>query len=221
MGIFHCPGGMIVARIRQAEGIGAAPELFQLPNHSLVCPLTDGNPALRHLLKKCAEGFLYFINILIAVQMVRIDVHHHRHGGLNLKEGAAELAGLCKKDSALSDAGGAAYGIQLAPDMDAGIHAAVHKKLGEHGCGGGLAVGTADAYGPGITRHKLAQEICPLHAWNAKSFRFHALRVFRRNGGCVHHQIRPVDMSGLVPHIHRGAGIPYVLHEIAVGAVRS
>ena len=204
-----------------AEGFRAAVQLRQLAENPRVGTLADGQAPLRQQVQELAEGFLNFVDIPVAVQMIRINVQHHRHGGAHLQEAAAELAGLRQEGLPLADAGGAADGVQLAADVDGGIRAPLHQDLAEHGGGGGFAVSSAHTHRLPVALHQLAQERCPLHGRDAQPLRLYPLGVVGGDGGGVHHQIRPMDVLRPMAHEHLRALVAHVTQQIPFRPVRA
>ena len=80
-------------------------------------------------------------------------------------------------------------------------------------------MGAADADGLLVALHQLAQEVRALHGRDAQAGALHALGVVLGDGGGVDHQIRAVDVLGLLAHHALNALLPQRSQQVAVGAV--
>ena len=216
-------GRPVIAAFAEAEGVMTAAELFQLFHHPGIVAVADGQTVrLRQQGQKLAEGLLNIVNILIKIQMIFLDIRHHRHRGPQVQEAGVELAGLSQKSMAFADAGAAADEVQIAPDMNGGILAALHQHLTEHGRGGGLAVGSAHADSGFIAFHQLAQQRGPFDGGNAKPLRFHPLRVVGQDGHGIDHQIGPVNVFRPVANGHGNVQfLPQVPGSVGFQIVRA
>ena len=88
-------GGTVVAALAKAEGVVTAMQLFQFLHYPGVVAVADGQTVLlRQQGQKLAEGLLNIINILIKIQMIFLDIRHHRHRGPQVQKAGVELAGL-------------------------------------------------------------------------------------------------------------------------------
>ena len=197
----------VVALVFQTKGEGLAGELAQLFHDALVIAVADGRAVLRQQAEEAAEGFLNVVDIAVEIQMIRVDVEHHGHRGTHVQEAGVELACFGQEGAALADARTAADEIQIAADVDGGVHLTLHENLGKHGGGGGFAVRAAHADGRFEAFHQLAQQRCTLDIGQAKPLNFHALGVVRQDGHGIHHQIRAVDVLRLVADGDRDAQI--------------
>ena len=103
--IFRQRGGMHVAIRRQPEGNRPAVEARQLANHTLIRPLADGDAVFRQQVQKLPERLFNLVDILVAVQVVRVDIQHNRHCRMHMQERAVEFTRFSGKNIAVTDAG--------------------------------------------------------------------------------------------------------------------
>jgi len=187
-------GGPVVALVAQTEAErGAAERLKQLHDAAVVA-VADGDAMRRQQREELAEGFLNMIDIAVKIQMIRVDVQHHRDRGTHVQEAGIELAGLGQEHAALADTGAAADEIKIAADVDGGIHFTLHQHLRKHGGGGGLAMRAAHADGGIEALHQLTQQRCTLDIGQSEAGNLKPLRIIRQDGYRIHHQIRTVNV---------------------------
>ena len=103
--IFRQRGGMHVAVRRQPESNCPAVEARKLANHTLIRPLADSNAVIRQQVQKLPERLLNLVDVLVAVQVVRVDIQHNRHRRMHMKERAVEFTRFSGKNIAVTNAG--------------------------------------------------------------------------------------------------------------------
>ena len=178
----------------EAVGHGVALRVqANAPRAGIVAP-GDAPAVLGHDGDVLREGFLDVVDVAVVVEMVLVDVQHDGHGGPELEEALPVLAGLHDEVPAVAGAGGAADEVQLPADVDGGVGPGGQERLGQHGGGGGLAVGAADADGEAVAGHQIADQVAALDLGNVKPGGLGALRVVRGDGGGVDHDVRAVDV---------------------------
>ena len=96
---------MYVAIRRQPEGNRPAVEARQLANHALIRPLADSNAVIRQQVQKLPERLLNLVDVLVAVQVIRVDIQHNRHRRMHMQERAVEFTRFGSENIAVTNAG--------------------------------------------------------------------------------------------------------------------
>ena len=212
---------MEITIFRHAEGQRAAGERFHLTQHALVRTIADAHAVFRQQMHELAEGCFDFVNILVTIQVICIDVEHNGDVRLHFQEGTTEFAGFGQKCAAAADPRRAADGVELTADMDRGIQAALHQHLGQHGGGAGFAMGAADTNGLLIAFHQLAQQHAALDGRDTQPVRLHPFWIIAGSGAGINHQIGAMHLLRCMADIHLYAGCAHVADQIALGTVRA
>ena len=185
-------------------------------NAHIVAPADDGLRQARELQKRRFD----VVYILVAVQMVLVDVEDDRHGGVEVQKTAVVLAGL--EDELIPAAPrGAAQIVQFPADVYARVAPGGQKHLRQHRGGGGLAVRAADGDGALAALHQLPNEVAALHLRYAQPRGLGALGVVRGDGGGVDDQLRAAHVFRLVADKHLHAMRFQRFGFVRAGAVRA
>ena len=188
--------------------------------HGVFVVCVGHHPALRRRqLGEAAEGGLDVLQVLEEVQMVLLNVQNHRHGGEEAEEAVAVLAGLQNDGLSAAHPVAAVEHGQGAADHHRGVRLGGHEDVGGHGGGGGLAVGAGDAQGVLILPHDGPPGLRPLKDRDPQGPGGGDLRVVVVDGGGAHHELRAVDVAGLVAHVDGNAQRAQPGHGGAVGLV--
>ena len=134
--------------------------------------------------------------------MILVDIEDHRNGGIEMPEAAAVFAGLGDECVAAAHARAAADRVQLAADVNARILARLDEDLRDHRRGGGLAVRAGDADCLIKRAHQPTQQHSALDLRNTQRLRLGALGIALRYGDRIDHQIRAVNVFGVVADIN-------------------
>ena len=208
--------GGAVGRVVQAEGDDGVFDPRHGGHGALVVRVDDDGPRRRHQLRELPEGPLDVLKVLEEVQVVRLHVQDHRHGGEEAEEAVAVLAGLQDDGVPLAHPVAGAEQGQGAADHHRGVRLRRHEDVGAHGGGGGLAVGAGHAQGVGVVAHDGAPGLGPLVHGDAPGHGPGDLRVAVVDGGGADHEVALSQVLGIVADGHRDAQGPQVLHRVAL-----
>ena len=142
-----------VTPFAQAKGHHPAGETLHRTAGVFIVAVDDDGPVFRREEGKAAEGGDDIVGVLEKVQMIPVDVQNHRHRGPEGQEGIAVFAGLGHEEIAVADAQSPPDGGELAPHHDGGIERRRRGNGGDHGSGGGRAVGPGHTHHPAIVVH--------------------------------------------------------------------
>ena len=121
-------------------------------------PLATIRPSGRVPQRELAERFDDVLLVLVAVEVVPLDVQDAGDPGLEVLEAAVVFAGLGDEQLAVAAAGGAAQLRAVGPDDEVHVEAGLLEAVDQPAGGGALAVGAADGDAvEGI--HQLAEEL--------------------------------------------------------------
>ncbi len=134
--------------------------------------------------------------------MIGINIEHHRYCGSHVQKARIELASLRQKHIALPNARTATDEVERSANMNGWIHVRIHQHLRNHRRGCGLTMRTTNPNGGLKPFHQLTEQGRTFDVWQAQTFHFHALWIVGSNRDGVHHQIRPVDVAGLMSDGH-------------------
>ena len=162
------------------------------------------------------EGKLQLAHAAVVVQMVVVDVQHHREIGGQLEEGLGKLAGFHHDVVAHARLAVAVDEGQLAADDRAGVAAGQLQGGGDHRSGGGLAVGARHADAALVQAADVAQQDAALDGGDAVAFGGGQLHIIFGDRGRIHHHIRPHDVVGVVAQGHPDAHGPLGLDDAAI-----
>ena len=147
---------MIIVFPTQAEGAPFTGELAKEAHNARIFAPAQGHPVRGQKGKKLAEGALNMLDVLVIIQVIRIDIQHHRHRGVHFQKAAVKFTGFRHEHILFPNAGAAAQRVQPAADMHGGVQPAFQQRLGDHGGGGGFAVRAANADRLLVAQHQLA-----------------------------------------------------------------
>ncbi len=159
------------------------------------------------------EGPFDGLEVAPVVQMLGIDVGDHRHGGLQIEEGAVALVGLDHHPFALAGLGVGAIGVDHPAVHHRGIDTpGVQQRRHQRG-GGGLAVGAGD--GDRVFQpHQLGQHLGALDQRDAPLLGGHQLGIVRLDGGRIDHRGGALDVGAVLADEDPG---PQLLQPLGVG----
>ncbi len=211
--------GLIIAVVVDAEGADTAVEGIHNVHGVLVVGVGEDHE-LGHQ-GKALEGKLQLTHAAVVIQMVVVDVQHHRQVGGQFQEGLGELASLDDDIIALACLAVAADEGQLAADDRRGVTACQLQRRSDHGGGSGLAVGAGNADALLVQAAHVAQQNAALHRSDAVGSCRIQLHVILGNGRRIDHQIctddiiRIVSQRDLDTHLTLGADDAAVQHIAA------
>ena len=192
----------VVVPLRKPIGDGGPMEQGQQPLHVLVVPADDNLPLGRHQVAKLGKGGDDFVQVLVAVQVVVVDVVHQSHRGQEGEKALHILAGFGDEQLPVPDLYAAVQQIHKATHVDGGIEASLPVHIGQHGGDGGLAVAAGDGGHMGIAGGNLAESHAPLHLGDAVLPGIGTLRVVGLDGGGVDDQLCPLHLLPLLGNEH-------------------
>ena len=118
----------------------------------------------RGLVGKFDECLLNVLQIAKEIQVIPVNVQHHRNVRIHMQKGVVVFATFTYKVLAVAVAAVGVNGRQLAADDGAGVQPCLQQHLGGHRRGSSLAVGAADADAVGENAAHGAQQLRPLKA---------------------------------------------------------
>ena len=154
----------VVARAQAKGEIGQTP---QGVGGVEVVAVGDDHALGGHQLGEIPEGGLDLIEILEEIQMVLLDVVDDGNGGGEVVEGVAVFAALGDDGVAAAHPVPGVEQGQIAADHDRRVLPGLHKDVGDHGGGGGLAMGAGDADRVLVLLHQHAPGLGPLEDGDA------------------------------------------------------
>ena len=173
----------------------------------------------RHVFNKFDEAILHPLERAIVVEVLRIDIGHHRNRAVQPQERAIALIRLDDHPVAGAEAGVRAIGIDDAAVDHRRIDAARIKQRGHHAGRRRLAMGAGDGHGV-LQPHQFSQHFGAAHHRNAVfqcGDHFGIVALDRR---ASHHHRRIANVfSGMADH-HLDAARAQALNDIALGNVR-
>ena len=178
---------LIIAVVLDAKGAHAAVQRVH-DIHGVLVVRIGKDHELGHQ-GKALEGELQLAHAAVVIQMVVVDVQHNGQVGGQLQEGLGKLAGLDYDIVALAGLAVAVDEGQLAADDGRRVAACQLQRSGDHGSGGGLAVGAGDADALLVQAAHIAQQHAALDGGDAVGGSGIQLHVILGNGGRVHHHV--------------------------------
>ena len=186
-----------------------------------VVPVGNDRAPLRHQLGKPAEGVLHVLQILEKVQVVRVHIQNHRHGGEKGEEGVAVLTGLQNDGVPLPHPVSRPQGGKGAPDHHRGVPLGGQENLSAHGGGGGLSVGARHTQGVLVVAHDGAPGLRPLKDGDAGGAGGGNFGVVVVDRGGADDAPRPLDALSPVADDHGDSQRAEMLHRLAVVHIRT
>ena len=212
--VFLYVDSLIVAVVLDAECAHAAVQRIHDVHGILVVDIGKDHE-LGHQ-GKALEGKLQLAHAAVVVQMVVVDVQHHRQVRGELEEGLGELAGLNDDVIALAGLAVAVDQGQLAADDGRGIAAGQLQCGGDHRSSGGLAVGAGHADALLVQTAHIAQQHAALDGGDAVGGSGTQLHVVLGDGCGIHHHVHTDDVVGAVAQADLHAHLPFVADDAAV-----
>jgi hypothetical protein len=158
-------------------------------------------------------------NVPEVIQMIGVDVEHHDHGGGQRQEVILVFTGLDHEKFLSSGLGGPADQREHAADMSGGVAPGQFQDGGQHRGRRGFSVSAAYTDSRPVLFHELAQQLGPLHHWNALGAGFGQLRVVLADSGVFDDQRGAPLLSGPMPDIDVGAQCPQPLQQRIAGLI--
>src|SRR3990170_932185 len=115
-----------------------------------------GDAVERDLVDEHEERILDLVDVLVVVEVFRVDVRHHGDGRRKFEKAPVALIGFGNEELALPELGVRAKAVQLAADDDRGVYVACRKNRGHHRGGGRLAVRAGNGH-PVLEPHELRE----------------------------------------------------------------
>ena len=205
----------------QSEGQDGAVDAPDRLHGALVVRAHDHHAVLGDQLRETAERPLDRRQVREVVQMVRLDVQDHRHGGEEVEEAVPVLAGFQDHGVPVAHAvSGVEHG-QRPADHDRGIASGGHEDVGAHGGRRGLAVGPRYAQGVGIAAHDGPPALGPFVDGDLPGHGPGDLGIAVPGGSSADHQVAPAQVLGVVPDGHGDPQSPQTPYGIALGHIGS
>ena len=161
------------------EGIG----VVAVVNDGLACHRSEGMEGLDDVFEG-AE----------VVEVIGIDIQDDGGIGFELEVVIHELAGLTHENIARSHAAAAVNRRELAADDRRQVNACIHKDLGQHRGGRGLAVGAGDTDRITIPTGNQTQHLASLQHRHTGSLGSNQFRIVRHDRSCMHDQVSAFDI---------------------------
>ena len=168
---------------------------------------------------KPLKGKLQLAHAAVVVQMIVVHVQDHAVVGGQLQEGLGVLAGFDHDLVAFAGFAVAADQRQLAADHRAGITTGQLQRGGDHGGGGGLAVGACHADAVLVQAAYIAQQHAALDGADTVRLGVVQLRVGADDGGGVHHQIGAGRVFGRMANGDSDAHGALAFNDRALGLI--
>ena len=165
--------------------------------------VTVGDHAEGGHLGKLVEGFLNIRQILEVIQVVLLHVQHQGQSGEEIQEGVAVFAAFQQNGVAVAHPVAGVKQGQIAADHNRGVQVCLHQDVGQHGSGGGFAVGAGNADGVLVGLHDLAPGLSPLKHGNARRPGGSDLGVVVVGSRRADNALGAFDIPGIVPDGHR------------------
>jgi hypothetical protein len=170
------------------------------------------------VLDELDEGVLHRIEASVMVEMLRIDIGHHRDLPVEAEEASVALVGLHHHPVRASEPGVGAVGVDDAAVDDGGVDSAGVEHGRDHRGGRGLAVRSGDRDG-GLEAHQLGEHLGALDHGDPAFERALDFRVAALDRGRDHHHRRVPDVFVGVADHHLDALLSEALDDIAFGDV--
>ena len=133
----------------------------------------------------------YVLDILKEVQVVFLNIQYDLHGWEKGQETVGILTRLCHKKLRPAHPDIASDILKDTTHGNGGIHVACQQYIRDHGCGGGLSMGSGHSHRLLIVAHHLPQEFSPGKHGNPLFLYRHELRIILMDGRRIHHHINP------------------------------
>ena len=205
---------LIVTVVLDAEGAHAAIQRVHDVHGVLVVGVGKDHEAGHQ--GKALEGELQLAHAAVVIQMVVVDVQHDGQIRSQLQEGLGELAGLDDDVVALAGLAVAVDQGQLAADDRRRITAGQLQRGGDHGSGGGLAVGAGNADALLVQSAHIAQQDAALDGGDAIGRSGAQLHIILGDRSRVDHHIHADDVVRTVAQRDLDAHLPLVADDAAV-----
>ena len=212
--VFLHVDGLIITIVLNAKGAHAAVQRVHDVHGVLVVRVGEDHE-LGHQ-GKALERELQLAHAAVIIQVVIVDVQHHREVGGQLEERLCKLAGLNDDVVALAGLAVAVDEGQLAADDRGGIPARQLQRRGDHGSGRGLAVGTGNADALPVQAAHVAQQHAALNGGDAVGGSSVQLHVVLCNGGGVHHHVHADHIVRTVAQRDLDSHLPLRADDAAV-----
>ena len=190
-----------------------------MPAHTRIIAVSDGDAAVRYKSQILSEGLLDFINVPVAVQMIRVNIQNDRNCRMKLQERPVEFTGFCHKNAAVSDARTSADCIQPSADMNTRIHSAFHQDLAHHTGYGCFTMRAADTDRLRKSFHQLPEKNRTFNCGNPKPFGFRTFRIIRPDCCRIDYKISTVHILCAMTDHHLSAFFPYIMDQVSFVAV--
>src|SRR3990172_7267659 len=115
-----------------------------------------GDAVERDFVDEQKERVLDLVDVLVVIEVFRVDVRHHGDGRRQLEKAPVALVRFGNEEFALSELGIRAEAVQLAADDDRGVYVACRKHRGHHRGRGRLAVRAGNGH-PVLEPHELRE----------------------------------------------------------------
>ena len=205
---------LIIAVVLDAKGAHAAVQRVH-DIHGVLVVRIGKDHELGHQ-GKALEGKLQFAHAAVVIQMVVVDVQHNGQIGGQLEEGLGELAGLNYDIVALASLAVAIDQRKLAADDGRRVAACQLQRSGNHGSGGGFAMGAGDADALLVQAAHITQQNAALDGGDAvggSGIQFH---VIFGNGGRVDHHVGADHIIGAVTQADLDTHLTLVADDAAI-----
>ena len=211
-------GSQVHLRIR-AVGLHLAFEQRQHLGHVRVIHAGEDGTIEGHLVREFREGRPDFLDVLVVIQVLAIDIGDDGEGGIQHQEASVAFVGFRHQIVALAKLGIGPKNAKLAADDDGRVQARLAHDLGDHAGGCGLPVGTP--YGDALLQpHELREHFPSWDNWNIRGVGRHDFRVVLPDGAGNHHNLRAFDVFCLMAGIHFDAKGPQTLGDGAFFQIR-
>ena len=147
---------------------------------------------------KLMEGMLDLLQIFEIIQMILLDIQHHRQGGVEVQEGVTVFAALQHNGVAVAHPVSCVEDRQVAADHDGGIPLSRHEDMGHHGGSGGLTMGTGEADGVFVFTHDHAPGLGTLKNRDTGGSGGLNFGIVIVGGGGADNAVRPLNILGPV-----------------------
>ena len=213
--------GAHIGRAGQAVGDHGTTHIGHQLGHVRVIDAQHGHTEERQVVKKFQERFLQPVETaLIGVQVVPIDIGHHRDDRLQQQERSIGLVGLGHQVASLAQSGIGAKSVDQPADDKGRIHPGAGQQAGDQRGGGGLAVraGYRDA---GPEAHQFAEHFGTRHHRYATRACRQQLRIVRGDRAGAHHHVGMFDQCRIVADRNAYADLAQMIEHHRVVEIRS
>ena len=205
---------LIIAVVLDAEGAHAAVQRVH-DIHGVLVVRIGKDHELGHQ-GKALEGELQLAHAAVVIQMVVVDVQHNGQVRGQFQEGLGKFTGLNYDIVALASLAVAIDQRKLAADDGRRVAACQLQRSGNHGSGGGFAMGAGDADALLVQAAHITQQNAALDGGDAvggSGIQFH---VIFGNGGRVDHHVGADHIIGAVTQADLDTHLTLVADDAAI-----